>query len=148
VCIELGGIAKGFAVDRALQNPAGARADARPGERGRRSGRVRRAVVSIRDPRHPAAVLCQVVARNEALASSGGGEAAIIDPRRAAAAIPGATVRAPACVLADALTKMVIVLGEDAGPVLARYGASALFMSARGEVHVTRDWSAGVRRAS
>jgi hypothetical protein len=35
VCIELGGIAKGFAVDRALQNPAGARADARPGERGR-----------------------------------------------------------------------------------------------------------------
>ena len=94
-------------------------------------------------------MLCQVVVRNEALASSGGGEAAIIDPRRAAAAaIPGATVRAPACVLADALTKMVIVLGEAAGPVLARYGASALFMSARGEVHVTRDWSAGVRRAS
>jgi hypothetical protein len=43
---------------------------------------------------------------------------------------------------------MVIVLGEDAGPVLARYGGSALFMSARGEVQVTRDWSAGVRRAS
>lgn len=151
VCIDLGGIAKGFAVDRALQTLR---------ERGMPRGLVNAGgdlavfgaaaeVVSIRDPRHPAAGLCQVAARNEALASSGGGEATIIDPRRAAAAaIRGATVRAPACVLADALTKIVIVLGEDAGPMLARYGASALFMSTRDEVHVTRDWSAGVRRAS
>ena len=151
VCIDLGGIAKGFAVDRALETLR---------ERGLPRGLVNAGgdlavfgataeVVSIRDPRQPAAVLCQVALRNEAIASSGGGEAAIIDPRRAAvAAIRGATARAPSCLLADALTKIVMVVGEDAGPVLARYGASALFMSARGEVHVTRDWSAGVRRAS
>jgi thiamine biosynthesis lipoprotein len=152
VGIDLGGIAKGFAVDRAL-------------ERLRRRGMTRGCVnaggdlagfgtpgeiVSIRDPRHPGAMLAHVMVRDAALASSGGGGAAIIDPRRAAlaAAIRGATVHARSCLLADALTKIVTIAGQRAAPILARYGASALFLSADGQVYVTRDWAAQVRRAS
>lgn len=149
--IDLGGIAKGFAVDRALDVLG-------------RHGMTRALVnaggdlavfgpdpehVEVRHPCHPPATLCRVAVRNEALASSGGGDAVIVDPRRAAAAaIRGATVRAPSCVLADALTKIVMVAGEEAGPMLSRHGASALFLSSRGRIHATRDWSAGLRRAT
>jgi thiamine biosynthesis lipoprotein len=152
VGIDLGGIAKGFAVDRALDTLR---------RHGMTRGRVNAGgdlavfgapgeTISIRDPRDPGAILGHVAVRDAALASSGGGDAAIIDPRRAApaTAIRGATVRAPACVLADALTKIVTIAGEQAAPILARYGASALFLSADGQVHITRDWAAQVQRAS
>lgn len=152
VGVDLGGIAKGFAVDRAVDTL-------------RRHGMVRGCVnaggdlaafgapgeiVSIRDPRRPGAMLGHVVVRAAALASSGGGDAAIIDPRRAAPAttIRGATVRAPSCLLADALTKIVAIAGEGAAAILARYGASALFLAADGQVHVTRSWADEVGRAS
>jgi len=152
VRIDLGGIAKGFAVDRALDvlRDHGAKRGlinaggdlAVFGAAGER--------VWLRDPRRPAASLGHVTIRNEAIASSGGGRALVVDPRRAAPSlgIRGATVLAPSCLLADALTKLVRIAGEAAGPVLERYGASALFLSAGGLVHVTRDWSTRVRRAS
>jgi thiamine biosynthesis lipoprotein len=90
------------------------------------------------------------VVENAALASSGGGAATIVDPRRTASRpeILGATVTAPSCLLADALTKVVMIAGESAGPLLARYGAAALFLGASDQVHVTREWSRTVRRAS
>ena len=150
--VDLGGIAKGFAVDRAVDtlrrrgivrgcvNAGGdLAAFGAPGE-----------IVSIRDPRHPGAMLGHVVVRDAALASSGGGDAAIIDPRRTAPAttIRGATVRAPSCLLADALTKIVTIAGEDAAAILARYGASALFLAADDQVHITRSWADEVGRAS
>jgi len=107
-------------------------------------------LVSIRDPRRPGGMLGHIVVRDAALASSGGGDAAIIDPRRPApaTAIRGATVRAPSCVLADALTKIITIAGEGGASILARYGASALFLSADDQVHATPDWAAQVRRAS
>jgi thiamine biosynthesis lipoprotein len=94
-------------------------------------------------------MLGHIVVRDAALASSGG-DAAIIDPRRAApaTAIRGATVRAPSCVLADALTKIITIAGEGGASILARYRASALFLSADDQVHATPDWAAQVRRAS
>jgi len=149
--VDLGGIAKGFAVDRALdtlRQHGMARGLVNAGGDLAAFGAVE--LVAIRDPRHPARTLGRVAVQDEALASSGGGDAAIIDPRRAAVAaeIRGVTVRAPSCLLADALTKIVAIMGEDATPMLARYGASALFVSVRDEVHVTRDWSARVQRAS
>jgi thiamine biosynthesis lipoprotein len=152
VMIDLGGVAKGFAVDRALatlRRHSVTRGLVNAGGDLAAFGAAGE-LVALRDPRHAAAVLGQVTVRNEALASSGGGEAAIIDPRRAApaGAVRGATVRARSCLLADALTKLVMIAGEAAGPMLTRYGASALFLSARGEIHVTREWSARVRRAS
>jgi thiamine biosynthesis lipoprotein len=160
--IDVGGIAKGFAVDRAVDclrdhgvprgvvNAGGDLGAFGPDPH----------VILIRDPRDPRFVLCRVELRNEALASSGGsfdpfqssdaGVTAVIDPRTRTAArgVQGATVRAPSGVLADALTKIVMVLGEPAACLLAKYGANALFVSAQGAIQVTGDWHGDVSVAS
>jgi FAD:protein FMN transferase len=162
VGIDLGGIAKGFAVDRAIEtlrhhgipdglvNAGGDLAAFGP----------RRHPVDIRDPRHPDRPMCRVVLSNAALASSAGrydpswsdrpSSAAIVDPLtgRPSHTIRGATVCAPCCVIADALTKVVMNAGEGAAALLEHYGASALFVSAQGGVHVTTDWKNEVRFAA
>jgi FAD:protein FMN transferase len=116
--------------------------------------------VHIRDPRHPLRILCHVELRNEALASSGGAfdpfessassGAAVIDPstRGPVSAVGGATVRAPSCMAADALTKLVMVAGESAATLLERYRASAMLVPREGDPFVTRSWWAGARVAS
>jgi thiamine biosynthesis lipoprotein len=152
VTIDLGGIAKGFAVDRAveiLRSHGATRGLVNAGGDLVAFG-APGAHVAIRDPRRPGRALARVVVENAALASSGGGAATIVDPRRTASRpeILGATVTAPSCLLADALTKVVMIAGESAGPLLARYGAAALFLGASDQVHVTREWSRTVRRAS
>ena len=43
--------------------------------------------------------------------------------------------------MADALTKVVMLTGEQSAALLPRYDASALFVSANGDLLVTRDWS-------
>jgi FAD:protein FMN transferase len=154
VRIDLGGIAKGFAVDRAaevlrrhgvprgLVNAGGDLVAFGPeGE-----------TISIRSPRHPDRLLCQAEIMNEALASSGRGfdpfrsadacGSAIIDPgtREPVRTIAGATVCAPSCMVADALTKVVMIVGEAAATLLARYRARALLVSADGDVRVTPGW--------
>jgi FAD:protein FMN transferase len=161
VRIDLGGIAKGYAVDRAV---------AVLRDRGIAQGIVnaggdlavfgsRPEAVHVRDPRDPAVALCVVDVANAALATSGGRfdpmaaraqtESAVIDPRTAAPVTGrlGATVRAPTCMLADALTKIVMAMGEGAAPLVASGGASALFFS-DDAVHVTADWQDGVRLAA
>jgi FAD:protein FMN transferase len=162
VTVDLSGIAKGFAVDRAVEalrrhgvacglvNAGGDIAGFGP----------RHHAVDIRDPRRPGEPLCTIELTNTALASSAGifdpwrspapAASAVIDPAtaRPPAAIAGATVYAPSCVIADALTKVVMIAGEAAAPLLRHYGASALFVTARGEVHVTSDWKDEVRLAA
>ena len=152
VTIDLGGIAKGFAVDRAvrvLRSHGATRGLVNAGGDLVAFG-APGALVAIRDPRRPGRALARVVVENAALASSGGGASTIVDPRPTAPRpeILGATVTAPSCLLADALTKVVMIAGESAGPLLARYGAAALFLGAGDQVHVTREWSRTVRRAS
>jgi FAD:protein FMN transferase len=160
--IDLGGLAKGFAVDRAV---ASLRASAVPRGLVNAGGDMAAfgpgpSAVSIRDPRRPQSVLCQLEITDEALASSGGRidlfdspkvmESAVIDPRTCAPAcgVLGATVRASTCMVADALTKVVMIAGEPAAALLALYGASGLFLSADGDLRATRDWSGGVRVAA
>jgi thiamine biosynthesis lipoprotein len=162
VRIDVGGIAKGYAVDRAVEvlrlcgmgegvvNAGGDLAVFGPHPH----------AIHIRDPRQPARPMCQVGLSDAALASSAGrfdplasGEpagSAVIDPRNGAPVhgVVGATVRAPACVVADALTKIVMAAGEGAGPLLESCGASALFVTAAGGVHVTADWQDGVHLAA
>jgi thiamine biosynthesis lipoprotein len=162
VTIDLSGIAKGFAVDRAIEalrrhgidcglvNAGGDLAGFGP----------HRHAIDIRDPRRPAEPLCTIELMDAALASSAGifdpsrsttpAPSAVIDPTNARplASIIGATVCAPSCIIADALTKVVMIAGEAAAPLLRHYGASALFVSARGEVHVTSDWKDEVRLAA
>jgi thiamine biosynthesis lipoprotein len=162
VTIDLGGIAKGFAVDRAVEalcrhGIAAGQVNA-GGDLSAFGPRAR--AVDIRDPRRPEQPMCRIELDNAALASSAGrfdpmranaaSGSAVIDPVTAlpAQAVLGATVCAPSCVIADALTKIVMNAGEAAAPVLEHYGASALFVSARGDLHVTADWKNEVRLAA
>jgi FAD:protein FMN transferase len=154
VRIDLGGIAKGFAVDRAID--------------ALRSRGVRSAIVNaggdlatfgpeartihVRDPRSPDKLICRVDVSNQALASTGRrfdpfsstapGQSAVIEPktRTPTHAVHGATVRAPSCMVADALTKVVMIAGTEAAASLDHYRASAIFVSADGDVHATTDW--------
>ena len=152
--IDLGGIAKGFAVDRAIDvlrdfgmpsglvNAGGDMAVFGP----------RGLVVTVRDPGCPGRALCRMELRDAALASSGAGfdpfqslaaaHAAVIDPATGepVCAVIGATVRAPSCLFADALTKIVIIGGEASLPLLEEFDASALFVAADGEVYLTPEW--------
>ena len=154
--IDLGGIAKGFAVDRAIAVL--------------RAHRVTTALVNaggdlaafgpkawpvhIRDPRDPRQTIGAIGIRDEALASTGGGfdpiavprvaRPAVFDPHTCAPAakVAGATVRAPSAMVADALTKLVMIDGESAAPLLAHFGASGLMVGLDGEVRVTPCWQA------
>ena len=151
--IDLGGIAKGFAVDRAV---GALRA------RGVAAGLVNAGgdlygfgpyahTIDIRDPGDPALLLTRVGVRNQALASTAGrfdpfrgrdvDDCAVIDPRSCepVRAIRGACVRAPSCMIADALSKVVMIAREQAGPLLDRYGASALIVLRGGEICATAD---------
>jgi FAD:protein FMN transferase len=154
VRIDLGGIAKGFAVDRAvaalrehgiccgLVNAGGDLAAFGPQAQ----------PVDIRDPLSPGRLACRIQIREEALATSGarfdlhgpgaGAETAVIDPAtgKPADAVCGASVRAPSCLLADALTKVVMLKGGASGDLLDACGASALVVRADGGVRVTRGW--------
>ena len=152
--IDLGGIAKGFAVDRAIDvlrdlgMPSGlvnAGGDlAAFGPRGLMAG--------VRDPGHPSRVLYQIELRDAAIASSGARfdpfhsldvwGPAVIDPASGepVSAVIGATVRAASCLFADALTKVVIVGGPSAASLLRQFDAGALFVAADGEVYITPEW--------
>jgi len=124
--IDLSGIAKGFAVDRAIDalKTAGV-------ERGVVNAGGDLAVfgdadieVGVRDPADRSRLIAVVRLRNEAFASSG----RAIDPRtrQLVPGNDGASVRAPTCMIADALTKAVGVNGEAALPLLRSFGAAAL----------------------
>lgn len=162
VAIDLGGIAKGFAVDRAVAVlrdfgiPSGM---VNAGGDLRAFGAQTR-TVHIRDPRHPSRSICRIEVTDAALASTargvdlvdGGepGSSAVIDPatQKPVSLIDGATVRARSCVVADALTKIVMISGTDAGELLESYQADALLISADGGVQITSDWHHAVHLAA
>ncbi len=156
VRIDLGGIAKGFAVDRAvavLRAHGIARGVVNAGGDLFAFGAPH--AVDLRDPRRPAALLRRLVIADRAVASSARAvpEAApslTVHPytRRTAAAALGATVLARDATTADALTKLVLLLGRKAAPILARYGARALFVAPDGVVHVTDDWPEALGHAA
>lgn len=154
VRIDLGGIAKGFAVDRAAEILQ---------DRGIASGIVNAGgdlvafgpdshQVYIRNPNDPNGPMCPVCVRNEALASTGPrydpfcsfntSGCAVIDPRSRTQVqnVRGATVRQKSCIIADALTKVAMIAGERATTTLEYYDASALLVFANGDVLVTPNW--------
>jgi FAD:protein FMN transferase len=156
--IDLGGIAKGFAVDRAIDV---LRAFDMPRGLVNAGGDLaafgaEAETVYIRDPHDPRRLICGITIDNHALASSGPGfdpswsasssGLAIIDPstRAPARAIVAATVRASSCMIADALTKVVMVAGSSAAPVLDHYRAGALAVAPGGAVQMTQDLQSAV----
>ena len=160
--IDLGGIAKGFAVDRARQVLRGFSI---PGGLVNAGGDLAAfgpepQTIHIRNPRDPGRLICSVEVSDEALASTARRfdpfqsaettASAIIDPGTSEPAhrIDGATVRARSCMVADALTKIVMISGTDALELLEHYDASALLVSTDGDVQITPDWHHAVHLAA
>ena len=141
--VDLGGIAKGYAVDRAMarlgregatQCVVNAGGDI--GVFGARPERVGlKAITPGRD------VLPVVELENGSIASSSGRGQAIAPHlhgvRRGIVGRRGfVAVAAERCMIADALTKCVLALGNRAERLLAVYGATAYFHSGRGDWQV------------
>jgi len=161
--IDLGGIAKGFAIDRALDalREAGSLAWGLAnagGDLAAFGAQVQSA--HVRHPREPGRVICRVEFANEALASTARrfdpfrsaqtAESAIVDPhgQTPANAIDGVTVRASSCMIADALTKIVMISGTGAAGLLELYNASALLITSDGEVQMSPDFQNAVHLAA
>jgi len=142
IWIDLGGIAKGYAVDRAIDClraagiPRGcvnAGGDLRV--LGREAARVQL------EPRHGDERYVPVLeVLNRSVASSGGGRRHLsVGPhvhgiaRRAVGGHAFVSVVADRCVVADALTKVVLTQGPRSTAVLRRYGARAHVRTARHE---------------
>ena len=154
--IDLGGIAKGFAVDRAIEALRAREVTAALVNAGGDLAAFGPSAwsVQMRDPRDPRETIGAVEISNEALASTGGrfdpfdsplvARTAVFDPRAHAPAIAvaGATVRARSAMMADALTKVVMIDGEAAAGLLAHFAASALMVRRDGEIRVTPSWQA------
>jgi thiamine biosynthesis lipoprotein len=146
VVVDLGGIAKGFAVDRAVEalkdngvtagivNAGGDLRVFGPGSQ----------LVCVRHPAEPIRTAGAVRLRERALATSGiyfgrrrfRGKCVgpLLDGHtgRAVRAFVSVTVGAAECMTADALTKIVFALRERAAPLLARYSADALVLERNG----------------
>ncbi|MDE2061467.1 MAG: FAD:protein FMN transferase [Bradyrhizobium sp.] len=162
VRIDLGGIAKGFAVDRALsilRERGVVNAIVNAGGDLACFGEETR-TVCIRHPRDPGRIVCQIQLVDAALAttarrfdpfhSTETATPAIIDPRAtvAACANDGATVRAASCMIADALTKVVMIAGTGATELIEQYSASALLIGSDRGLQITPDWQHAVHLAA
>lgn len=140
--IDLGGIAKGYAVDRAIQlleEQGIAAACVNAGGDLRAFGDMDFPVL-IRDPSQPSHMRAKLTIRNRALATSANYfTAKEIEGRKISALIDGRdgqsvnhdksiSVLAPTCMVADALTKYIAVINNPADPLLTEYGATALII--------------------
>lgn len=161
VCLDLGGIAKGFAVDRAV---AALRRAGVPQGVVNAGGDLRAfgdaQSVTIRHPDQPQAAWRTLPLVNAAIATSAhyfAGSwkpeltlAPIVDPGtgKQVTQVRSATVRARTATLADALTKVVMLRAEAALPVLNHFRANAVFSSASGEEKCTPRWHAALQFSS
>jgi FAD:protein FMN transferase len=144
--IDFGGIAKGFAVDRAVEVLKRKRVMAGIVNAG---GDLRvfgsdSQLVHLRHPKQPNRAAGVVRLRERAIATSGiyfaraknrrCGVSPMLDGRtgRAACESISVTVAAANCMTADALTKVVFALRDKAAPLLARYSADALLLEQDG----------------
>jgi len=143
--IDLGGIAKGYAVDRAV---AALRRSGATGGIVNAGGDLRvfgpgPELVHVRRPESPGSLVPLLTVRNGAIATSsyyfaprrlrGILRAPIHHPfrRQFVAAESSVSVLAAECWLADALCKIVWLTGAAALPLLQRYGASARILGGR-----------------
>jgi len=144
--IDFGGIAKGFAVDRAVEVLKRNRVVAGIVNAGgdlRVFGSASQ-IVHLRHPAQPNRAAGAVRVRERGIATSGIYFARTINrgrcvspmldgrTNRAACDLISVTVGAANCMTADALTKAVFALREQAAPLLARYSADALLLEQSG----------------
>ena len=136
--VDLGGIAKGFAVDRAvkaLRHAGVSSGVVNAGGDLRVFGSSSREV-HLRSATSPAVISEVLRLRNRAIATSATyfEPSALIDgrTRRSLKSSISVTVAAGDCTTADALTKIVFALREKAAPLLERYRADALILERDG----------------
>jgi thiamine biosynthesis lipoprotein len=146
--IDLGGIAKGFAVDKAVAElkKCGVRAGLVNAGGDLRSFGDKTYPVAIRDPRLNGAASARLSLREQALATSahyfaqkkwqGREITPIVDPhrRKCDRSYSSVSILAKNCLLADALTKIVMLRGEQAFPLLEKFRAAALLITIGGEI--------------
>ena len=137
VWLDFGGIAKGYAVDRAVAAlrragvPAGA---VNAGGDLRVFGALEETVL-VRSPFDAAELWPVAALRDSACATSASGQVAPRDRQASGDPAPGSvTVLAPTACAADALTKIVWQQGERASALLRRARARALVVRADGSV--------------
>ena len=146
VIVDLGGIAKGFAVDRAVEalkvNGVVAGIVNAGGDL-RTFGQASQ-LIHVRHPAEPTRVAGAVRLRERAMATSGlyferrkyGGEyvTPMVDGRtgQPGRELISVSVAAAECMVADALTKIVFALREKAAGLLAQYQADALLLERDG----------------
>jgi thiamine biosynthesis lipoprotein len=142
VIVDLGGIAKGFGVDRAVEalKCAGVPSGVVNAGGDLRVFGLKSELVHLRRPAEPMRPAGAIKLRERALATSGiyfaqkrCGRAVVsslLDGRtcRSARKLISVSVAASACMIADALTKIAFVLREKSAPLLARYHADALLL--------------------
>lgn len=140
--LDLGGIAKGFAVDRAVESlrAAGVFSGTVNAGGDLRAFGSETQKVHLRDSTRPAHAAGVITLRNRAVATSGvyfsrkikGGSAVspLIDgrTRRPHVRDVSVAVSAAECLTADALTKIVLARGEDCCGILASYQANAVVL--------------------
>ncbi len=142
VPIDLGGIAKGYAVDtaiNALQALGVASACVNAGGDLRVFGENAYPVM-IRDPRAPTQIAARIELKNAALATSGSyfSQKTVLGHKRSALVncesgnalvdSVSATVQAADCMTADALTKLVLLSADPRHPLLQQFGATAFII--------------------
>lgn len=144
--IDLGGIAKGYAVDRAclkleqmgiVDYVVNAGGDLRVG--------ITPEPIHVRHPYAPGEFVLVATLSNAAVATSatyfsekqshGTTVHPLVSPKNSAPVpMPGSvSVLAENCMTSDALTKVVAILGENASSVLARFSAQACLLPGRGD---------------
>ena len=139
LCIDLGGIAKGFAVDQAVQVLQ---------EKGIRNGLVnaggdmrcfgpKEQAVWVKHPRNPAQLLPLPALKNRALATSANSyegphpsvcpqiHGQMRKPLRRAFSV---SVCADCCLIADALTKVVLALEQESTEILSEFNAAGFIV--------------------
>jgi len=140
--IDLGGIAKGYAVDAAIKAlcESGVRAACVNAGGDLRVYGIADFPVAIRNPRRPTEEGARLHLSNEALATSGSyfsgrrvgrrDYSALVDTRHGQPVTRSgsASVLAPTCMLADALTKVVIAGGSSNHPALRACAATAFVL--------------------
>jgi thiamine biosynthesis lipoprotein len=147
--LDLGGIAKGYAVDRAIDVLKGFGVQSALVNAGgdlRHLG-AEAVEIGLRDPADPSRLLGSIALHDRALASSASSglapatearakqRSALIDPRCGAPLAPsaGTSVTAPRCMIADALTKVVLVTRDIHHSMLSAHGATVVLYRAGGD---------------
>ena len=160
--LDLGGIAKGFAVDKAVSALR---------RKGMTSGLVnaggdlrafgsRPYVVGIRDSRQPEKISVSLVIKNRALATSahyfasrlrpGAIAGPFVNPRlgRFRSTLASVSVAAKDALVADALTKVVMLDPDNSLPVLQQFAAESLAHTLEGAMFSTPHWHEKLQAAA